>query len=424
MATTEETLQERAGHSRTLWRQLGLRLRATTPLLLARFLLVTVAMGGLVWLLWSAWPALIPFIIGGIIAYAVLPAVNWLDRFLPRRLAAFLTMLTVVGILALFVVRLIPALGIQIGRVAAVLPSADELRDSAEGLNSVTGALPPAVQNAIQFTLEETVASLNNYMDNFFSTLPLLAVNMVLGLIKVVGAVLGLLVLPTWLLVVLTDQQKGVQAINRILPRSIRADFWGVARVLDRSFRTFFQNQVLQGVLVAVFMFLALWILDSQGLIQVAFPLVVALFVGLLELIPELGPLVAIVVLGLAALLISPATAILAVGVYLLLHWLVGNYVAGRAGRKVREVHPALLIVAVVVLSQLGLFWVLLAVPVLTATRDLFRYAFGRLSEPPRPAGLLPDERENRAAALARSTPAHVPLVYRRQTTAAPRADR
>jgi hypothetical protein len=35
---------------------------------------------------------------------------------------------------------------------------------------------------------------------------------------------------------------------------------------------------------------------------------------------------------------------------------------------------------------------VILAPPVAAAVRDMFVYAYGRLDEPPRPAGLLPGE--------------------------------
>ena len=51
-----------------------------------------------------------------------------------------------------------------------------------------------------------------------------------------------------------------------------------------------------------------------------------------------------------------------------------------------------MIVVAIVALSQFGVVWLFLAAPVVVIIRDLFRYAYGRLSEPPRPAGLLPGE--------------------------------
>jgi hypothetical protein len=42
--------------------------------------------------------------------------------------------------------------------------------------------------------------------------------------------------------------------------------------------------------------------------------------------------------------------------------------------------------------------------------RDLFRYTYGRLSEPPLPAGLLPGETPLAVTQLHR----HVPAIYQR----------
>lgn len=79
------TAVERAAHA---WQRSLLRVRSISPRSLARFLLIITAIGGLGWLIWKAGPALVPFVAGGIIAYALLPVVDRLDRFMPRIVAA------------------------------------------------------------------------------------------------------------------------------------------------------------------------------------------------------------------------------------------------------------------------------------------------------------------------------------------------
>ena len=61
--------------------------------------------------------------------------------------------------------------------------------------------------------------------------------------------------------------------------------------------------------------------------------------------------------------------------------------------RGVLDVHPGLLIPAIVVLSQFGLLWLLAAAPVVAILRDVTRYLAGRLGDPPAPANVLPGER-------------------------------
>ena len=53
----------------------------------------------------ASWPALAPFVVGAVLAYAVLPIANRLDRFMPRVLAALLAELVAVAMLVGVVAR-------------------------------------------------------------------------------------------------------------------------------------------------------------------------------------------------------------------------------------------------------------------------------------------------------------------------------
>jgi hypothetical protein len=59
--------------------------------------------------------------------------------------------------------------------------------------------------------------------------------------------------------------------------------------------------------------------------------------------------------------------------------------------------------------GQFGILWLLLSAPLVAILVDLVRYASGRLSEPPRPAGVLPGTTAPDAVAAERA----VPAVYR-----------
>ena len=51
-----------------------------------------------------------------------------------------------------------------------------------------------------------------------------------------------------------------------------------------------------------------------------------------------------------------------------------GNLVKGRIEERIIDVNPALLVLFIVALGQLGFLWLFLAAPVAGAARDLFRY--------------------------------------------------
>jgi hypothetical protein len=78
------------------------------------------------------------------------------------------------------------------------------------------------------------------------------------------------------------------------------------------------------------------------------------------------------------------------------------------------------LIPSIVILTQFGWIWLFIAAPVVSMAVNTVRYLHGRLSEPPRPAGVLPWDRVPQAAGSTApgAAPARVPAVYRSLTSA------
>ena len=117
-----------------------------------------------------------------------------------------------------------------------------------------------------------------------------------------------------------------------------------------------------------------------------------------------------------------PSARSVYLGVYVAARWLGAGMVGGRLLERRLGVHPALLIPSIVILTQFGWIWLFIAAPVVSMAVNTVRYLHGRLSEPPRPAGVLPwdpvprdrcGERGGRAAA-----PRARAGVYRSMTSA------
>jgi hypothetical protein len=78
---------------------------------------------------------------------------------------------------------------------------------------------------------------------------------------------------------------------------------------------------------------------------------------------------------------------------YILIQQLENSLLVPRIVGESVGIHPAVLMIVLVLCTQvLGFFWIILAAPIAAVLRDVFRYVHGRLSNPPRPAGVLPDE--------------------------------
>lgn len=410
----QETPAAEAQTAPGAWQQLWLRLRGVTPAALVRFVLGLVALAVIGWLVWSTWIVLTPFLAGGVIAYTVLPLVNRLDRFLPRLIAILLALSLVAGLVILFFALLVPIVGQQIYAAYLALPGLEEIRAYVSRLDQYLATLPEPTQAVVANLRAQAVAKVQANAQTYLNGLVNLVINTTLGLVNTLGFILGFLVVPAWVLMVLQDQRQASRAINRLLPDWLRADFWAVLRILDRAFGAFLRGQLLTALVVAGLTFLGLELLVRLMGLQNAlrYQLLLAMIAGLTQLIPSIGPFLGAIPAVLIGLSVSTQLGLLIIVTYIIVQQIVAYFVAPRVERNVIDIHPALMIMIVVALSQIGFWWVLLATPITAITTNLYRYVYGRFSDPPRPAGLLPDE--PLPAVPAQPAPEMVPLVYRR----------
>lgn len=381
-------------HAGQAWQAAGRRVRSVTPSSLMRLVLVTGALIGIGWLIWATRISLIPFIVGGIIAYVALPVVNWLDRVMPRIVAVLLTLGLFLGALGLFLSMLIPVLIDQVYFVYSSLPTITDVQTYQEQIDDYIVTLPEPVQDVINNAYDRMTTRVRDNMDDYVNELINLTITTLLALFNTVSFILGFLVVPAWLLTVLTEGRKASPAIDRLLPDWLRLDFWAVLRIFDRAFGRFIRGQLLMGIVTAVLVYGGLEflvrLLARPGNLRLQ--LLLASTAGLTQLIPSIGPFLGVIPAIIIAYSISWQATILIIIMYILVQWLVANFVASRVEKNIIDLHPAVLILIIVGLSQFGFWWVLLAAPVTAVVRDLFRYVYGRFDDPPRPAGLLPGD--------------------------------
>jgi predicted PurR-regulated permease PerM len=401
-ATSNDAALEAERRARVRWQQLGQRLRSVTPSGLVRFVLATGALSFVLWQLWQARVVLAPFFAGLVLAYITVPLVNRLDRVLPRWLAVVVLVISELLVLIGLLATLGPAIFGQLGRLIAQLPSSDDLRRLIDQLGEYAGTLPVPTQEFIRGGVQQMIGTIRENFASYVQGLLSLVVASAFGLLSTFGFVLSFLIVPTWLMALLTDQKAGVAALDRHLPSWMRKDFWAVVRIVDRPLRAYVNGQLLMALAVGGLTYLGLALLQRWGWLTVEYKLLFSLMAGALNLIPLVGPILYAVLAGLLGLTVSLEAAGVLLGLAVLSQLLANQLVAPQIERRYAGHIPAeLLAVAVVLISQFGLFWLLLAGPLTAIVVDLYRYVYGRFRDPPRPAGLLPGEPLPTVAAVA-----------------------
>jgi predicted PurR-regulated permease PerM len=373
------TVEARKAHAATRWALLADRVHTITPETVARtgIGLVVLVIG--VWLAVASWPALAPFVAGVVIAYAVLPIANRLDRFMPRVLASLLAELVAVAILAGVALLVVPPLVNSLLIVARLLPTGDQINGRLDQLQQVIGQLQEPMRSVVLSVSQQVTANLQSAIDNVVNGAASFITAQLLGLAGTLSFVLGLLVIPAWILTLVSDDRTIRRRAAGVIAPSLRADVLALARIADRAFATFLRVRVVLAIATGVLVWLGLEAAAAVGgnlgvaIGPYRYSVAAATLLGILQLIPELGFFLGIVPILLVAVVQSPADALVAFGVYWAAAKLASLLVEDRLTSGVLDVHPALLIPGIVVLSQFGLLWTLAAAPLIAIGRDLVR---------------------------------------------------
>jgi predicted PurR-regulated permease PerM len=197
--------------------------------------------------------------------------------------------------------------------------------------------------------------------------------------------ILGLIVIPVWLFFVLKDREGFSRSVAGAMPAAWRADVENVLALLGRVGGRWVRGQLLLGLSIFIATVIGLTLLTVVGFGEFGqFTLILALIAGVLEWLPILGPIIAAVPAILIGLSIGVPAAIAAAVLYTAIQQLENHILVPKVMGDAIELHPAVMILALVVGGGLfGIGGAILAAPTVAAGRDLYRYGFHRLGGRP-----------------------------------------
>ena len=161
----------------------------------------------------------------------------------------------------------------------------------------------------------------------------------------------------------LSIYEDGVERFFRaLLPRRLRPYFLSRISLIYKRLGSWMLGQLLLMALVGGLYFLVLLLLGVPN------ALVLAVFGGFLEIVPYLGPLLAILPAALLGLSVSPLTGAMVVGGYFLVQQIENHFLVPQVMRKAVGLHPLVVILSLLIGAKIaGVMGVILAVPVALA---------------------------------------------------------
>ena len=317
--------------------------------------------------------ALFPFILGLVFVYLLLPIISSVEEKLPRQgkwqrtkrvcliLLLFLVILGLVAFLSYYIVTAV------INAFSVLLQNAPQyisggILSLQEWTEVFRQQFPPEMQQQVdKFILDAGTALGNAIRDAFIRGVSFVPTTFSL--------VFGFVSLPIFLFYILKDSEKLNQGFYSALSPWVAEHTKNVVSIIERVLGRYIRAQLTLGFIVAYFSFIGLLIL------RIPFAPVLAVFAGVTELIPILGPWIGGAAAVVVTLAVAPEKAIWVALLFLFIQLFENNLLVPRIQGGYLRIHPAILIVLLVLGAYIAGFWgILLAAPLTATIVEIYKY--------------------------------------------------
>ncbi len=313
----------------------------------------------IVLILWRVlWALISQVALGALVMAAALPVCRRIEKKLPRSVAASLSLLILSGIVAAFVLIFVPLLWRQGGQLAAMLPDIlGQLRAKLESVQAWLTRQGIPMDGSQKMMLDKLQEMAGTALPTLMSRIASWA-----------GSLSKLFLAPVFAFYFLRDREDLGQRLSLWIPLKYRRKAVIVTREMRREISGFWRGQLMISGVIAC--------LTALGLLIVGVPawLLLGLLMGVLELIPYIGPFLGAIPVFLFSLPLGWGRVAWAIAVVVLVQQLEGGMISPYLMSGATKLHPVAVLLAISAGGLVGgVAGMLLAVPVVVSLRGGLR---------------------------------------------------
>lgn len=300
------------------------------------------------------------FIFALIVASAISPAVDALEKIkIPRVVGAVISYIVIIGVLAFLVSLVVAPVIRDIKSLSVNLPEyLENLSSKFKAFEKTFSKYAMAIEQLQKF-LSRLVERLQSSQDGIFSRV----VNIFGGLFSFVLAII--------ISFYLSVQKRGVQRIlSSISPFNHRDYIMDIWERAQKKLGRWLQGQLFLGVIVGVLVYVGLYFLDIK------YALLLAILAGVLEIFPYIGPVIAAVPAIIVGFLQAPILGVWVLVLYIAVQQLENYLIVPLVIGRVVGLNPIIVIMALLIGAKLGgILGMILAVPITAVLAEFVKDA-------------------------------------------------
>ncbi|MFC7394356.1 AI-2E family transporter [Scopulibacillus cellulosilyticus] len=297
----------------------------------------------------------LPIVLAGVCFYLFNPLIDLLEKLRIKRIISILILyIVIIGIITLIVGSVIPPLKEQIQSLIDNIP---HLSHEIQGIihkvtqSKIVHKAGSSLNTDISKITKDISGHLSKYVSNFSQ-----------GIVTFVGTIteviLSIVVLPFLLFYLLKDGKKLPDYIVNFLPNQTRQEAKEILGDMNHALSAYIRGQIFVAICVGILLFI------GYSIIGLDYALLLAVIAMVTNVVPYLGPFIAILPAAVLAIVTSPLMILKLAIVWVVVHLLEGKVISPQIMGRSLHIHPITVIFVILTAGNLfGIVGIILAVP-------------------------------------------------------------
>ncbi|WP_338752106.1 AI-2E family transporter [Bacillus sp. FJAT-52991] len=291
----------------------------------------------------------LPILLAGVLFYLTRPIVQWLTKKrLPKWSAILVVYILLFGVFWMLITIIGPVVNDQMTKLIKNAPKMFHAAE--EGISYIMNQRERLPENVIQ-AIQDVIDKIQTMAMSFGTWL----ITFIQSLLQ---ATFSIVLVPFFLFYMLKDREKFVPFITQFFNGNRKIWLQKTLSGLDNVLKSYIQGQLLVSFLIGVMLFI------GYVIIKLDYALILALFGMATNVIPFLGPYLAVAPAILVAWTQDPQMVIYVAIIMLVAQQIESNLVSPNVMGKALDVHPLTVITVILTAGNIAGIWgVILGVP-------------------------------------------------------------
>ncbi|MGX9136326.1 AI-2E family transporter [Rummeliibacillus sp. JY-2-4R] len=309
----------------------------------------------------------VPLLAGGILYYVTEPIQRFLEK---RRFPRWASILSIIVLICLvvyaFIAIVVPPINAQVNNLVKAAPTL---------ANELTDMVDYVLKNRENFPaqLNDTINSLTNSIQTYTVSASKFLVQVISNIVS--GAFVLILV-PFFFIYMLKDHEKFAPNVYKMFTGTRREWIKKTLAEIDDVLRNYIQGQLLISLILATIIFI------GYKIIGLEYALLLALFAFFMNMVPFIGPWIALVPAVIVGFLDNPMQAVWVCVITLVAQQIDSNFITPNVMGKTLDIHPLTVITIILAAGNIaGFIGILLGVPLYAVGKVIVKNVYEHWKE-------------------------------------------